>query len=639
MTPPHLTKIALFLGSSVLLGLAAQPATAVDLPALRETFLLPSAVHLRGLLGNAVQATGEGRLGHFIVDEHSAPIALFSPESVHKNEEGDWYGEHAGKWLYAASREANRTGNAALAARVRRVADYLVSVQEPDGYLGTYAPDRRFDRAGALGKRTWDIWVQSYLILGLLETNRFFPDPKYVTAARRIGDLCLGALTVHGLKITDLGNHLGLSATVLMDPAVELYQVTGDRKYLELAKLILDQASKKPGLLFLPTALLGGDVAAVGDGKAYQLCWNFVALCKLYRVTGDPQYLKAVENAWDNIRQYHLTLGGGPWGGVALASREIFNPQAVFAPDGYVETCSVLAWLQLNRELLNITGESKFADEIEKTAYNDLLGAQDPNGEDWCYYSFPNGRRTNTTYWRCCKSSGAMALEELSPLAYGTDATGNVFVNLYGPNSATLQTGPAGTLGLEQTTHYPFEGQISIRVSPEHPARFTIRVRIPGWAEGARVWVNGLPAMDEVKPGTYLGLDRSWVSGDTITLNFPMEVRLHRRLNQSVQEARIPEGSMMRQEVLHTEYAAITRGPLVYATGPIDGYKTQETIRLPDGRPETFLAEGDAPAGIDGRAVLLAPGNRAPLTFVPYYETGGRKDGAWRLTWMQIQSR
>ena len=76
--------------------------------------------------------------------------------------------------------------------------------------------------------------------------------------------------------------------------------------------------------------------------------------------------------------------------------------------------------MQLNRELLAITGEAAYAEEIERTAYNDLLGAQAPDGEDWCYYSFPNGRRVHTTYWRCCKSSGAMALEELPSVAYAT---------------------------------------------------------------------------------------------------------------------------------------------------------------------------------------------------------------------------
>jgi DUF1680 family protein len=622
---------------SLLLAAIPLAVRAAESPVQREIFLAPAEVNLGGLLGTAVNANGDGRLSHFIQDERSAPIALFNPDAVSKNEEGDWYGEHAGKWLVAASREANRTGNAVLAARVKRVADFLVSQQEPDGYLGTYAPDRRFFERKALGKRTWDIWIHSYLILGFLEVNHYFPDPKYVAAARRIGDLCLDVLTTRGFNITDLGNHLGISATVLLDPAVELYFATGDTKYLQLAKLVLAQANEKPGLLLLPTALQGGDVASIGDGKAYQLCWNFVGLAKLYRATGDAHYLTAVEKAWDNIRQYHLTLGGGPWGGVELFSRETFNSQLVFSPDGYVETCSIFSWMQLNRELLAITGESRYADEIEKSAYNDLLGAQDPNGEDWCYYSFPNGPRTNTTYWRCCKSSGALALEELSPVAYGTNAAGDVFVNLYGPNEGTITRGQSGSVGLRQKTDYPFGGAISIEVTPERVSRFVLSVRIPVWAEGAKVAVNGVPVA--ATPGTYLPIAREWRPGDKITLDFPMPVRLHKALNQSVQEAKLPDGTTMRQEVLHTEYAALTKGPLVYSTGLIDGYKTAETLRLPTGGIEEWTHDAAAPAGFSGPAVVMTLGNRAPLTFLPYYEADGRKDGAWRLTWMQTVSK
>ncbi|MGH6611569.1 MAG: beta-L-arabinofuranosidase domain-containing protein, partial [Burkholderiaceae bacterium] len=142
-------------------------------------------VQLNGLLGAALAANHAGRLSRFITDENSPAIALFAPARAEKNHAGDWYGEHAGKWLYAASKAAARTGDAALAKSVHRVADYLVSVQQPDGYLGTYAPERRFMHPqppplrtwdGAPGRRTWDIWTHSYVILGLLEVHKHFPD-------------------------------------------------------------------------------------------------------------------------------------------------------------------------------------------------------------------------------------------------------------------------------------------------------------------------------------------------------------------------------------------------------------------------------------------------------------------------------
>ena len=108
------------------------------------TFPSPARVQLGGLLGRALAVNQSGHLAQFITDETSKPIALFQPACVAHNHEGDWYGEHAGKWLCMAARAANRSGDPALATRVRRVADYLVSVQDTDGYLGTYAPARRF---------------------------------------------------------------------------------------------------------------------------------------------------------------------------------------------------------------------------------------------------------------------------------------------------------------------------------------------------------------------------------------------------------------------------------------------------------------------------------------------------------------
>jgi uncharacterized protein len=596
-------------------------------------------VRLDGLLGRALDANAAGRLGHFIVDENSPAIALFAPDAVAQNHAGDWYGEHAGKWLYAASKAAARTQDGTLAANVRRVASYLVSRQQPDGYLGTYAPDRRFTREqpppqrtwdGAPSQRTWDIWTHSHLILGLLEVHRHFPDSRFLDCARRIGDLCWVALTEGGIDITHLGNHHGMSATVLLDPAVELYFATKERRYLDLAGLVVEQAEGRPELNLLTRALGAGDASEIGTGKAYQLLWNMVGFAKLHRATGDARYLDAASRVWESIRSHHLTLGGGPWGGVGQRSREVFNPAGVFSPYGYVETCSTFAWIQLNRELLAITGEAKYAEEIERTAYNDLLGAQAPNGEDWIYYSFPNGARVFTTYWRCCKSSGAMAIEELPGIAYRATADDEISVNLYGPGEASIALARAGVVRLEQAGRYPFDGAVRLRVTPARAARFRVRVRIPAWAAGASVAVNGA-AVGPVEPGTFATLEREWREGDEIALDFPMHPALHRRTHRNVQESVAPDGAAVRQEVMRFDYVALSRGPLAYATGLIDGFKMEETMRWA-ATPRLEMIEV---ADREGASIRVHVAGRAPLDFHPYYEAGGREDGAWRITWLQ----
>ena len=600
--------------------------------------------HFDGLLGDALAANLQGRLSHFIVDEHSPAIALFAPERRALNDEGDWYGEHAGKWLVAASRAAARCGDEALRARVLRVADYLVSIQEDDGYLGTYAPSRRFMVAqppkpvswnGEPSVRTWDIWTHAYLMLGLLEVHRHFGCSRYLDAVRHIGDLCLHTLSSGGIDITDLGNHFGMSATVLLDPAVDLHLATGDPRYLELARLVLRQADAHPPLALLSQCLAGTDVAFIATGKAYQLAWNLVGMAKLHRVTGEPALLRAVENAWRSIRDHHLTLGGGPWGGVAHRSREVFNAPGAFIPEAYVETCSTLAWIQLNRELLQITGEARYAEEIERSAYNDLLAAQAPNGEDWCYYVFPNGRRVHTTYWRCCKSSGAMAVEELPDIATIARDPRTLDINIYGPGQSSALLEGAGRVRLTQSTAWPYPDDIRITISLEEPAHFALRLRVPSWAEGAALSVNGEDAGVPVPPGHYAVIDRDWHEGDVVVAHFPARPILHRASHRNVQESRAPDGSAVHQEVLHVDYVGVTCGPLVYATDLIDGFKTSETVKLPEEAQALWLTllpreHGEAPV------IRLDPGYRTPLRFTPYFSAGGRRDGAWRLTWLSL---
>ncbi len=602
------------------------------------------AVRFGGLLGDALDANRRGRLSHFITGPGSPAIAVFDPPHRDHNEEGDWYGEHAGKWLVAAAKAAARSGDAALRMRVVAVADHLASVQLEDGYLGTYAPHRRFmvpqppmpeSWNGEPALRTWDVWTHAYLLLGLVEVHRCFGDDRHLQAARRIADLCWRTFCVEGLDITSVGNHHGMSATVLLDPAADLHLLTGEPRYLELAERVLAQADANPRLALLRQARSGADPSEIATGKAYQLCWNLVGLAKLQRATGREDLAQALDLQWRAIRDHHISLGGGPFGGIGHRSREVFNPSFVFDPTAYVETCSLLAWIQLNRELLSISGDPRHAEEIERTAYNDLLGAQAGNGEDWCYYSYANGRRIHTNYWRCCKSSGAMALEELPSIAYASDRHG-VVVNLLGPGEARLRLPDGSVVLLHQRTGYPHDGEVRFDVALETRSRFRLRVRIPAWAEAATLRVAGEVHAGDIVPGRYADIERTWSPGDTVLLSLPMRPRVHRRAYRNIQESRAPDGSPVRQQVLHFPYVAFSRGPLVYATGLIDGYKTSEIVRLPDDDAQILLDELP-PGGVDEATGLrLHPADRASIDFHPYYGLDDRRDRSWRLTWLGL---
>lgn len=217
-----------------------------------------------------------------------------------------------------------------------------------------------------------------------------------------------------------------------------------------------------------------------------------------------------------------------------------------------------------------------------------------------------------------------MALEELPAIAYGVTADGALAVNLLGASVADIALPNVGEVRLRQETLYPFEGPIRIEVTPASPTHFAIDIRIPDWAEQATLRIG-----DEsitATPGSYARIERRWASGDVITLDLPMPPQLHRAIQRNVQESLAPGGEPVAQEVMRYDFVAITRGPLAYATGLIDGFKRGETVR--------FVG---APLAIaDGETVRLEPEGRAPIVFEPWYRAGGRRDGAWRLTWLGL---
>ena len=595
----------------------------------QEKFVDPSEVSVKGILGDAISTSGNGRLLTLPHWHDGELIKMFSRESRNNNDRTDWYGEHAGKWMYSTALAANRTGNEYLKTLLLQTADYLVSTQEEDGYLGSYSSDLRITNKNSKSHgHSWDVWTLSYMTLGLLQVNRFFPGQKYLNAAKKIGELFLKTFGDGSANITDYGTRHGISATIILDPVVELYKITSDKRYLDFAQLIIKEMEEKEGVRLISVALHNQDMENVGDGKAYQIIWNLTAVAKLYEVTGNPDYLKATENAWQNIVDSHLTISGGPWGGIGK-HYECFNRKGFWDPYGFIETCSTMSWIQFNKEMLYITGEAKYAQEIERSAYNALLGAQYPDGQNWCYHSFTNGRRHIAHFNDCCPSSGALALEELSPLIY-TIKDGGIACNLFSENEATITLVNANPVQINQKTDYPFDGNIQLTVRPSKRAEFPIFIRIPDWANGTAISVNGEPVdAGKIQSGTYFRLDRKWAKENTIEINFPFDLKIH----QKIEQATVPQGN---SDIYKVDWFALTRGPLVYATnGLINGEDRERVFQLSPQNPETLFKQVASLQGMKGQAYALKIPGKEPLLFVPLYEAGGRSAGTWRLTWVQ----
>jgi DUF1680 family protein len=595
---------------------------------LSDHYIDPSSVKVGGELGSAIEISEHGRLRELPSWNDSALIKMFTEEARNNNKKQDWYGEHAGKWMYATALAVERTHDGDLKQLLLSTADYLVGTQEENGYLGSYSPALRLtNKNNKIKNKSWDVWGMSYMTLGLLKVNEYFPDQKYLGAAKKIGELFLKTFGDGSEPVTDYGTRDGISATIILDPVVELYKITGDDRYLNFANLILKEMEEKEGVRFISAGLRNGDMESIGDGKAYQIIWNLTSLVKLYEITGNAEILKALENSWKNIVDYHLTIAGGPWGGIGK-HYECFNKKGYWDPYGFIETCSTMSWIQFNKELLKVTGEAKYADEIEKSAYNALQGAQFPNGVDWSYHSFSNGRRHVAHFNDCCPSSGAMALEELPPLIYSVKENG-IACNLFTESTATIPL-KGNEVTISQHTEYPFAGNIKINISATKKSGFPIYIRIPGWAKTAGIRINGKDVKtDDIISGTYFKIDRVWNKNDVIDVSFPFDLEMH----QKSESAKVPQG---KADIYRITWFALSKGPLIYSSNGLIGGENREMVySISPKEVSDIFKPVDVPANMKGNAYQLVVAGQPPLMFVPYYEADGRQAGTWRLTWIE----
>jgi DUF1680 family protein len=458
-----------------------------------------------GLLGERMRVNLEGRLLH--VDE-AGILDCFR----HRPGKQDWAGEHAGKFLDAAANTWLYTKDARLKTLMDRVAKELIATQLPDGYLGTYTDDRRWT--------SWDVWVHKYDLLGLMAYSRATGDKAALDSAKRIGDLlCRTFGTGPGQRdIIAAGTHVGMAATSVLEPMVDLYRMTGDRKYLDFCDYIVHSWSQPNGPKIIESLKDTGSVFHTANAKAYEMLSNLVGLAELYRLTGNPVYLATVETAWKDVATHHLYVTG------TTSSAEHFTDDLVLPGEDISnvgEGCVTVTWTQLTWQLLRLTGDSRYAEQLEHTVYNALLAAQDPANGNICYFTPLDGKKNPTPGINCCVSSEPRGISMIPQLAWGTRQRG-VELNLYVPGHAALQL-PAGEIGVETQTDYPASGKVSIALHPAKTSKFPLYLRVPAWTTRYEATVDGQKYAGE--PGAFLLIDREWKPGDTVDVTMDVTVR------------------------------------------------------------------------------------------------------------------
>jgi DUF1680 family protein len=553
--------------------------------------LPPGQIRIQGWLGRRIAANEKNRL--LSVDTEPLLAGYRKRPGSHP-----WIGEHVGKWLHAATLAWAHTGDPALKAKLDRVAAELIACQEPDGYLGTYVPEKRF---GLFPEADWDVWSHKYNLIGLLTYFQYSGNQSALQCCRRMGDLL--AKTFPARKsILAAGTHVGMAATSVLEPIVLLYRFTGEPRYLEFARYLVTAWDEPGGPAVAASLRAWKGVNKTANGKAYEMMSNLVGLCELARATGDRGLLGPVLHAWNDIVANRLYLTGSASAGEHFQDDHVL-PNQVGASVG--ETCVTTTWIQLNLQLLRLTGEAKFGDELERSFYNHLAAAQNPRGGDWCYYTALEGKKPYDSGINCCHSSGprGMALAvQAAFLKARTESGEAIHVNTFETSAVELSLGGQKVV-LEQQSGFPREGKSTLRLRLAKPAKFGLLVRVPGWDNQAQLSIDGQDPAAVMRGDEFYVPAREWSDGAALTLTYSLEPR-------------VIEGTYS-----NTGRAALAWGPFVLAFDQSlnPGLPPANQIGLLAGKwfkllPQEALAFRGPVAGLDDR--------KYGATFVPFADAG-----------------
>lgn len=470
--------------------------------------LPPSAVQIQGWLGERIAINAKRHL----IDVDTVPLLA---GYQHKPGNHPWIGEHVGKWLHAATLAWAHTGDAALRAKLDEVAAALIAAQERDGYLGTYAPGKRL---GLFEGADWDVWSHKYCLVGLLTYYQYTAHAPALKASRKAADLLIATFPAKR-SLVAAGTHEGMAATSLLEPVVLLYRITGDARYLRFARYVVQAMEKPDGPGIVAPLLQGTPVSKVSNAKAYEMLANLVGLCELSRATGERRWSQASLNAWQDIVDKRLYVTG------TTSQYERFQPDHDMRDglENHVgEVCVTVTWIQLNMALLQITGEARFGNELERTFYNHLTAAQHPNGESWTDYTALAGRKKYDKGISCCHSSGPRGVA-LAPQAAYLHAHAKdhdvLLVSTFETSTATFALG-GQAVTVEQRSGFPYTGEAVLTLHMARPARFALKVRAPDWAQPLRIEGATLEA-------GWAGLaPRTWRDGDQVSLRFRLASNL-----------------------------------------------------------------------------------------------------------------
>ena len=463
-----------------------------------------------------------------------------------------------------------------LKAYIDSVLDVVGAAQEPDGYLYTartinpkhphqWSGDKRWVTEDFLSHELYNL---GHMVDAACAHYQATGSTKFLNIAKRYAD-CV---------VKEVGSKEGQACIVPGHQIAEmalarLYVITGEKKYLDEAKFLLDYRGKTGRRDLYSQSDKPVVEQTEAWGHAVRAGYMYAGMADVAALLGDSSYIKAIDTIYENIvgRKYYLTGGVGArhQGEAFGADYELPNLTA------YNETCAAISMVYLFERMFLLHGDAKFIDCLERTLYNGVISGMSVDGGKFFYpnplssdghYRFNADNTMTRQPWfgcACCPSNLCRFIPSMPGYVYGVKDN-NLYVNLFAANTATIQVN-GKDVTLEETTNYPWDGNISIKVLKNKAKAFNMLIRIPGWVQNEvvpsdlysfsddifstyEVSVNGQRVDGELENG-YLVINRNWKKGDVVSIHFDMPVRT------VVANPRVADD---RGRV------AVERGPLVY---------------------------------------------------------------------------
>ena len=598
----------------------------------KEIPLPPNSIHLTGHLEGYIQnSIANWNKGHLPYHEF---VNFFRSQAAPQFALGEMWGKavRSGCMFYRYTKDPE------LKTILDKTVQDLLSTQNENGSISCTPVDQQ--PGGVNG----DLWERKYVMLGLEEYYQWVnPDSTVLNALKKHAD-CIIDQIGHAPKteIVDLGwsaTNIGyepchIESSTLLEPFMRLYNWTGEQRYLDFARYIVESGGTKHFDL-IQQAYDNTDPYLMSGHypKAYEMMSMFEGVVEYYRVTGDERCRQAFMNLFNNIRKkeitiignagadqpFHPNVAGEAWGNTAY---EQTNPNIT----RMMETCVGVTWMKFCSQIMRLTGDPAPADEIEKYVYNGLLGAMKPTGDGFSYVNLLNGNKVVNYGWgwhfddfyvTCCNLNGPMGLAYIPYVAVMTSEEGPI-VNLYNAGEVNMNT-RTQPLQLTIDTDFPLTGHVVINVNPEKAENFTMKLRIPSWSQNTALSVNGEKV--EATPGTYAELNRKWNPGDRIEIDFDMTCRV----------INAPLGSNRAGD----NFQAVVRGPIVLARDENIDPNFDQPVAIQADENGVVAITPVQPTLPSTKMEFLVPTSEGDIHMVDYASVDGW-NGSKICTWLPI---